>query len=398
MKTKLIKNTESKLYNRGSKKYIADLLSDKDKNIIFTKNDLNNILYKYDKKEIIFYENKKTKQQYRKEPKDYTSKKYRKFTDVPEPRKTALKKLNNYLSELSIPDYVFAKTNGGYVKNARHHRGNTNFLLIDIASFYPNCKFKEVKRFFMSGGGFKMKNDLAQRMAELVTVPEKSNSKIRVIPQGFPTSTLMSFFAYKKMFAELNKLAIENNLAFSTYVDDVTFSTNNEKFDFNNILNKIDIILKKYGHKRKTEKTQLCLLNNGECPTITGIWIKRHKVRASSKIYKKLIFNYRWLTSNPIIDSKSYLNAWKHFVALDGLLNTIDYIEPVNKKKRDFIRDYLNKNRINFIQGLSPYTKKFNSNYWKSKFYNAYLSNNLEDFYIANKDKLTKKRTKLYKK
>lgn len=398
MKTNLIKNTESKLYNRGSKKYIADLLSDKDKNIIFTKNDLNNILYKYDKKEIIFYENKKTKQQYRKEPKDYTSKKYRKFTDVPEPRKTALKKLNNYLSELSIPDYVFAKTDGGYVKNARHHRGNTNFLLIDIASFYPNCKFKEVKRFFMSGGGFKMKNDLAQRMAELVTVPDKSNSKIRVIPQGFPTSTLMSFFAYKKMFAELNKLAIENNLVFSTYVDDVTFSTNNEKFDFNNILNKIDIILKKYDHKRKTEKTQICLLNNGECPTITGIWIERHKVRASSKIYKKLIFNYRWLTSNPIIDSKSYLNAWKHFVALDGLLNTIDYIETVNKRKRDFIRDYLNKNRINFIQGLSPYTKKFNSNYWRSKFYNAYLSNNLENFYIANKDKLTKKRTKPYKK
>ena len=75
-------------------------------------------------------------------------------------------------------------------------------------------------------------------------------------------------------------------------------------------------------------------------------------------------------------------------------INTIDYIEPVNKRKRDFIRDYLNKNRINFIQGLSPYTKKFNSNYWKSKFYNAYLSNSLDKFYIANKDRLTKKRTK----
>ena len=155
MKIKLIKNTNSKLYNRGSKKYLADLLSDKDKNIIFTKNDLNNIIYKYDKKEIIFYENKKTKKRCKREPKDYTSKKYRKFTDVPEPRKMALKNLNNYLSELSIPDYVFAKTNGDYVKNARHHRGNTNFLLIDIASFYPNCKFKKVKRFFMSGGGLK---------------------------------------------------------------------------------------------------------------------------------------------------------------------------------------------------------------------------------------------------
>lgn len=198
------------------------------------------------------------------------------------------------------------------------------------------------------------------------------------------------------MFAELNKLAIENNLIFSTYVDDVTFSTNNENFDFNNILNKIDIILKKYGHKRKIEKTQICLLSNGECPTITGIWIKRYKVRASAKIYKKLIFNYRQLNSNAITDSKSYLNAWKHFVALKGLLNTIDYIEPITKKKRDFIRKYVNENDKKFLKNISPYNRKINSNYWKGKFYNAYLSNNLEIFYIANKDKLTKKRTKIY--
>ena len=85
-----------------------------------------------------------------------------------------------------------------------------------------------------------MKNDLAQRMAELVTVPEKSNSKIRVIPQGFPTSTLISFFTYRKMFAELNKIALENGLIFSTYVDDVTFSTDNEEFDFNLILEEIE--------------------------------------------------------------------------------------------------------------------------------------------------------------
>ena len=52
-----------------------------------------------------------------------------------------------------------------------------------------------------------------------------------------------------------------------------------------------------------------------------------------------MISNYRWLISNPIVDGASYLNAWKHFVVLDGLLNTIDYIEPVNKSKRDFIRE-----------------------------------------------------------
>ena len=162
---------------------------------------------------IVFYENKKTKKRYSKKPKDYTSKKYRKFTDVKEPRKTALKQLNKYLSELSIPNYVFAKTDGGYVKNAKRHKGNTSFLLIDIASFYPNCKFKYVKQFFMSGAGLKMKNDLAQRMAELVTIPSV-NSKVRIIPQGFPTSTLISFFAYRQMFAELNKIAVEKKIGF----------------------------------------------------------------------------------------------------------------------------------------------------------------------------------------
>lgn len=390
MDNRIIKNNNSKLYNRGSKKYVADLLSDKKRNIVFTKNDLNNIIYKYDKEIIVFYENKKTKKKCKKEPKDYSTKKYRKFIDVPEPRKTALKKLNKYLSELSIPDYVFAKTNSGYVKNAKWHRGNTNFLLIDIASFYPNCNFKEVKTFFMSGGGLRMRNDLAQRMAELVTVPEKNNPRVRVIPQGFPTSTLISFFSYKKMFSELNKIAIDNNLVFSTYVDDITFSTDNEDFDFSEIINQIDSVLEKYGHERKKEKTQICSLKDDKFPTITGIWVKRHKVRASSKMYRKMIYNYRWLLSNPIVDSTSYILAWKHFVALNGILNTIDYIEPINIQKRNYIRAYIKNNKKNFIQGLSPYVKKYNSNYWKSKFYNAYKTNNLEKFYLKNKNLLKK--------
>ena len=383
-----IKTNKSILFNRGSKELIASLLSDAKNKIIFTKNDLNTIIYKLDKKEIIFYENKKTKKRYKRKPKDYSPKKYRKFTDVREPRKTALKKLNMYLSELNTPDYVYAKTDGGYVKNAKRHKGKTNFLLIDIASFYPHCKFKYVKDFFTSDGGFKMKPDLAQRMAELVTVPERDNPRVRVIPQGFSTSTLISFFAYKKMFAELNKLAVSNCLTFSTYVDDVTFSTSNDGYDFNSILNEIDEILAKYGHSRKKEKTQICLLENSECPTITGIWIKRHKVRASSKMYKKLIYNYRWLTSNPIVDPGSYLSSWKHFVSLYGLLNTIDYIEPVTRSKRDYIREFVENHKKNYLLNLSPYTKKYNSNYWKGKFYSAYLSDNLKEFYLANKDKL----------
>ncbi len=380
-----MKKRRSLLYNRGSKKYIASLLSTKKHT--FTKNDLNTIIYKYDEDLIVFYENKRSKKRYSKQPKDYTSKKYRRFTDVKEPRKTALKQLNKYLSELRIPNYVFAKTDGGYVKNANRHKGNTSFLLIDIASFYPNCKFKYVKNFFMSGAGFKMKNDLAQRMAELVTIPSY-NKKVRIIPQGFPTSTLISFFSYRQMFAELNKLALEYRLVFSTYVDDVTFSTKDDKFNFESIIEKIDDILNRYGHSRKTEKTQICHLDNGECPTITGIWIKRYKVRASSKMYRKMIYNYRWLISNPINSATTYMESWKHFVALDGLLKTIDYIEPVTKEKRKYIRTFVNKHEKDYLKNISPHLRKLKSNYWKGKLYKAYTCSNLIDFYNANKDRL----------
>ncbi len=380
-----MKKRRSLLYNRGSKKYIASLLSTKKHT--FTKNDLNTIIYKYDEDLIVFYENKRSKKRYSKQPKDYTSKKYRRFTDVKEPRKTALKQLNKYLSELRIPNYVFAKTDGGYVKNANRHKGNTSFLLIDIASFYPNCKFKYVKNFFMSGAGFKMKNDLAQRMAELVTIPSY-NKKVRIIPQGFPTSTLISFFSYRQMFAELNKLALEYRLVFSTYVDDVTFSTKDDKFDFESIIEKIDDILNRYGHSRKTEKTQICHLDNGECPTITGIWIKRYKVRASSKMYRKMIYNYRWLISNPINSATTYMESWKHFVALDGLLKTIDYIEPVTKEKRKYIRTFVNKHEKDYLKNISPHLRKLKSNYWKGKIYKAYMCSNIIDFYNANKDRL----------
>ena len=70
--------------------------------------------------------------------------------------------------------------------------------------------------------------------------------------------------------------------------------------------------------------------------------------------------------------------------------DTIDYIEPVNCQKRDYIRKYVEEHKKNYLLNLSPYTKKFNSNYWKSKFYNAYKCSELEKFYLSNKDKLKK--------
>ena len=375
---KLKSNNKSILYNRGSKKFIAELLSDKDN--VITRHDLNNIEKELDKQDKEFFQSKQTKQKFKNKPKNYSTKNYRKFNDACPKRKKALKKLNKFLNELPLPKYLFSRTDQGFYKNAKLHYGNTNFVLMDIKSFFPNCKFEMIKNFFIKDGGLKMSPDLADRLAKLVTRPKSLKTKIREVPQGFPTSPLICFFAYKYMFDRINTYANNNDLKFSTYVDDLTFSSNKD-FDKDRVINDVIKILNEFGHTSKKEK---CKKYNIEvdkfAPTITGIWVKRYKVRASSKTFNKMTRSYMYLLSTKIDSYEKYFKSWKVFVQLYGLLNTINYIEPQTKDKRQQIIDFVNKNKFNYLFNISPNHSKFKSKSWKEKLFNAYKFSTLKEF------------------
>lgn len=375
---KLKSNNKSILYNRGSKKFIAELLSDKDN--IITRHDLNNIERELDKQDKEFFQSKSTKQKYRKKPANYSTKNYRKFNDACPKRKKALKKLNKFLNELPIPKYLFSKTDQGFYKNAKAHYGNTNFVLMDIKSFFPNCSFDYIKKFFVKDGGLKMSPDLSDRLAKLVTRPKSNKTTIREVPQGFPTSPLICYFAYKYMFDKIYKYAKENNLTFSTYVDDLTFSSKLE-FDKDKVIDDVIKILEEYGHTAKIEKCKKFNIPVDKmAPTITGVWVKRYKVRASSKIFNKMTRSYMYLISTKIVDFKTYYSSWIEFVKLNGLLQTINYIEPQTKPKRQHIIDFVNTNKKHYLLCISPNDKRFKSNKWKVKIYNAYLFGTLNEF------------------
>lgn len=380
---KLKSNNKSILYSRGSKKFIAKLLSDNDN--IITRHDLNNIERKFDKQDKEFFQSKLTKQKYRKKPINYSTKNYRKFNDACPKRKKALKKLNKFLNELPIPKYLFSKTEQGFYKNAKAHYGNTNFVLMDIKSFFPNCSFNYIKNFFVKDGGLKMSPDLADKLAKLVTRPKSNKTSIREVPQGFPTSPLICYFAYKYMFDKIYYYAKMNNLVFSTYVDDLTFSSNIE-FDKDKVINDVVKILEEYGHTSKIEKCKKFNISVDKiAPTITGIWVKRYKIRASSKIFNKMTRSYMYLISTKIVDYKTYFTSWVEFIKLNGILQTINYIEPQTKGKRQQIIEYVNNNKRHYIFSISPNDKRFKSKKWKEKLYNAFLSGtlkNLESFIL----------------
>lgn len=371
-------NNKSILFNRGSKKFLAKILTDKDN--IITKHDLVNIEKEFDKLDKEFYQSKVTKQKYKNRPLNYSTKNYRKFNDACPKRKKALRKLNKFLNELPLPKYLYSKTEQGFFKNARCHYGNTNFVLMDIKSFFPNCTFEKICNFFVKDGGLKMAPDLADKVAKLVTRPKSNRTKIREVPQGFPTSPLVCFLAYKPMFDKINMYAKANKLKFSTYVDDLTFSSK-EEFDKDKVITDVIKILQEYGHTSKKEKCKkFNIAIDKFAPTITGIWIKRYKLRASSKIYNKMMRAYMYLISTKIDNEKKYILAWKEFVKLNGILNTINYIEPQTKEKRSNIIKYIEENSNKFLLSVSPNNSKFKSIKWQERVYNAFLSNQLKQF------------------
>ena len=69
-------------------------------------------------------------------------------------------------------------------------------------------------------------------------------------------------------------------------------------------------------------------------PLITGLTVKRYCVRASKKMHSKMnkLFNIFISMGDPK-DELEYIKKWKCFISLNGMFNTIEYVEPPATKK-----------------------------------------------------------------
>ena len=75
------------------------------------------------------------------------------------------------------------------------------------------------------------------------------------IPTGSPASQAVAYFAYAKMFEEIEDLARTYGCTFTLYVDDMTFSSQ-DNFSWKKLAYEVDGVLHKYGHRAKGSKTK----------------------------------------------------------------------------------------------------------------------------------------------
>jgi RNA-directed DNA polymerase len=125
--------------------------------------------------------------------------------------------LLNVLYKRSLPPFVTGFAPGrGLLANASFHVGQRYLAKVDIQDFFPSIGFRQVDSIYR-GLGFPDKVVLLLTRLSLLDGS---------LPQGAPTSPHLANLAFLPCDREIVAFATRNNLAYSRYADDLTFSGN----------------------------------------------------------------------------------------------------------------------------------------------------------------------------
>ena len=239
--------------------------------------------------------------------------------------------LRNFEENIILPWYITAFRKYFSIKaNAKHHINKKIVVSLDIKDFFLSIT----------------KDKLENMLLTLWYNKEKVNKLLKIItyknslPQWAPTS---GFFA-NWVFVGIDRMIIkilkkyDENIAYTRYADDITFSSNNTKIV--NSLRIIENILKQYGYEINKEKTKIFRKNKRQI--VTGLVVNEKVSYPRNKYMQLKAMVYNFLKEN----------RWD-FYKIKGYLS---FLYSVDKKKYDKLKDYY---AIKF-QNNKNYNKLFN--------------------------------------
>ncbi|HXI01354.1 MAG TPA: reverse transcriptase family protein [Sphingobacteriaceae bacterium] len=190
------------------------------------------------------------------------------------------------LAPIPLPDCV----HGGVkrrsnISNAKPHQGKKYQFTTDLQEFYPNITSQRVYDEFLTLG---FSPHFSSWLTKLTTWKYE-------LPQGTPTSTHIANLVFLATDMELINLCNQHDITYTRYVDDLTFSSQQ---DFRHLLNDILSIVTSNDFKLSHRKTKY----KGN-QTITGIDVFLNKIDAPDKIIQKAEME---LVTNA--ESKPYTN------------------------------------------------------------------------------------------
>ncbi|EGU0166495.1 RNA-directed DNA polymerase [Vibrio parahaemolyticus] len=203
------------------------------------------------------------------------------------------------------------------ITNAHPHLGKKAILKLDIKDFFPSIPINWVIKYFSDIG---YSNNVAYYLASICCLDE-------ALPQGAPTSPMLSNILLRSLDRRLYKLSKTYNLTYTRYADDLTFSGNHIPHKITSV---IEQIVLDYGLLVNEKKT--CLIIGDKQKIITGLSVRGDRLklpRASRREIKKEIYYIRKYGLLSHI-SKLKIRKTNYLASLEGKLRFWLQVEPEN--------------------------------------------------------------------
>ena len=242
-----------------------------------------------------------------------------------------------YKPKRSVHGYVNGRS---IVTNAIQHVGRRYLLNIDLEDFFPSIHFGRVRGMFMSYP-YNFNGRVATTLAQICSLRN-------CLPQGAPTSPIISNMVCAKLDSELQKLAKQHRCYYTRYADDLTFSTSIKQFPTALAVSIVE------GKRLRVEAGN----ELSEVINRNGFTINVKKIRLQKHSQRQEVTN---LTTNEFVNVnrkfirqiRAMLHAWRKFgyVAAEIEFRNEYNKKPPNKpyKKQPSFKNVI-KGKIEFVQ------------------------------------------------
>ena len=240
--------------------------------------------------------------------------------------------LNNILNNISISKYATAYHKGISLKdNVKVHVNKDIILKLDIKNFFESISFGDVYNSCFSLKYFP--KSVGMLLTYLCTYSDH-------LTQGSPTSSYISNLVMKDFDEDLGSWCEENNISYTRYSDDMTFSGN---FNPSELIIKVKKMLHKLSLELNDDKTHIVCKSARQ--DVTGITVNE-KVQVNIKYRKNIRQEIYYIKKYGLTShlEKRNIKCDKNKY-LDSLYGKILYVLQINGNDKEFIeyKDYISK-------------------------------------------------------
>ncbi|MCP4521892.1 MAG: RNA-directed DNA polymerase [Cytophagales bacterium] len=265
---------------------------------------------------------------------------------MPDLKKLQYWVLENILNQIPVHEAAHGFVRNRSIKtNAELHVGAELVINQDLKNFFPSITFERVRGLFRSFG---YSGQLGTIFALICTEPEVDEVELdgetyyvaksaRYLPQGAPTSPLITNILCKRLDNRLKGMATKNKFTYSRYADDLTLSTNDKES-----MKKIPQILwqsKKIVEDESFElhPDKLHVMKNGSRKEVTGV-----VVNEKINVGRKKLNQFRALLHQIDKDGPEGKEWQGNTNVLNSIKGYADFVNMINPQKGEKLLTQVN--------------------------------------------------------